>query len=64
MCVNNEELDLIFDVPDEMILNPEDISKLVGMHVESVRRWCREGKLESYCLETNILLLVKNLKSL
>lgn len=62
MCVNNEELDLIFDVPDEMILHPEDISKLVGMHVESVRRWCREGKLESYCFGNKYIIVGEKFK--
>lgn len=38
----------IFEVNDDEILHAEDIAKLVNMHVESVRRWCRTGKLTSY----------------
>lgn len=41
----NTTLHKLFDVPDNTILNPEDISKLLNMHVESVRRWCRQGSL-------------------
>ncbi|MBY0098689.1 helix-turn-helix domain-containing protein [Mesobacillus maritimus] len=38
----------IFDVQDDAVLHAEDIAKLVNMHTESVRRWCRTGKLPSY----------------
>lgn len=38
----------IFNVPDDSVLHIEDIAELVNMHVESVRRWCRTGKLSSY----------------
>lgn len=36
------------NIPDDMSLQLEEISSLVGMHIESVRRWCRSGKLKSY----------------
>ncbi|PLT31975.1 helix-turn-helix domain-containing protein [Bacillus sp. V5-8f] len=38
----------IFNVPDDAVLHAEDIAEMVHMHVESVRRWCRKGKLRSY----------------
>lgn len=42
------EIHPIFDVPDEAILLAEKIAELLGFHPESVRRWCRSGKLSSY----------------
>lgn len=38
----------IFQVDDNEILHVEEIAKLTKMHTESVRRWCRSGKLPSY----------------
>jgi len=38
----------MFQVDDEAILSPEEISQLIGMNVETVRRWCRQGKLDCY----------------
>lgn len=35
-------------IPDQMMLNPADISLLLNISKETVRRWCRTGKLESY----------------
>jgi excisionase family DNA binding protein len=45
---NSTYLHDIFEVPDSAILHPEDIADMTKMHVESVRRWCRSGKLSSY----------------
>lgn len=36
-------------IPDTMILVPQEIALLTGMSVESVRRWCRDGRISSYC---------------
>lgn len=42
-------LNKIFDaIPDEAVLCPEDISELLQRSNETVRRWCRSGKLPSY----------------
>lgn len=38
----------VFSVLDEEILHLEDIAQMTNMHIESVRRWCRRGKLPSY----------------
>jgi len=38
----------IFELQDDTVLHAEDIAELVNMHVESIRRWCRTGKLTSY----------------
>lgn len=32
-------------IDDEMMLAPSDISELVGVKTETVRNWCRQGKL-------------------
>ncbi|NRD80144.1 helix-turn-helix domain-containing protein [Bacillus sp. BRMEA1] len=38
----------IFEVADDAVLTPEEISEIVGFHSETVRRWCRSGKLDCY----------------
>lgn len=60
----NTTLHKLFDVPDNTILNPEDISKLLNMHVESVRRWCRRESSQVIHLEINTLSLALILNSL
>lgn len=63
MC--NEEsnsIHHIFQVPDETVLTPEDIAILVNMHVESVRRWCRNGKLPSYSFGSKYIILGEDFK--
>lgn len=35
-------------LPDEAILSPKDIAELLGRSNETIRRWCREGKLEAF----------------
>lgn len=52
----------IFNIPDEEILHPEEIAVLVGMHVESVRRWCRQGKLPSYCFGNKYIIVGEDFK--
>jgi len=39
---------LFLSIDDEKVMNPEEISKILNVHPESVRRWCRDGKLPSY----------------
>jgi Helix-turn-helix domain len=46
--VKSTKLHKIFEVEDDAILHLEDIADITQMHVESVRRWCRSGKLTSY----------------
>ncbi|MGX9134969.1 helix-turn-helix domain-containing protein [Rummeliibacillus sp. JY-2-4R] len=43
-----EKIHLLFEIEDFEILHVEEIAQLTKMHVESVRRWCRSGKLPSY----------------
>lgn len=35
-------------IPDESVLSPEDIAELLQRSKETVRRWCRTGKLPAY----------------
>jgi excisionase family DNA binding protein len=50
------ELSPLFDVPDDVVLHIEDIADLIGMHSESVRRWCRDGKMASYCFGNKYII--------
>jgi excisionase family DNA binding protein len=58
----NVELHPIFEVPDDSVLHIEDIAELTRMHKESVRRWCREGKMTSYCFGNKYLITGKDFK--
>lgn len=60
---NYQELSPLFDVPDDVILHIEDIADLVGMHPESVRRWCRDGKMVSYCFGNKYIVVGQDFKS-
>lgn len=39
---------LFLSIDDEKVMNAEEVSELLKVHPESVRRWCRNGKLPSY----------------
>jgi excisionase family DNA binding protein len=62
MVVNNENSHSIFDVPDDTVLRIEDIAQLTSMHPESVRRWCREGKLSCYCFGKKYIIVGEDFK--
>lgn len=32
-------------IDDETKLTPKDISEITGVHLETVRRWCRDGRI-------------------
>lgn len=53
----------IFKIPDEEILHPEDIALMINMHVESVRRWCRQGKLASYNFGNKYVIVGEDFKA-
>lgn len=59
----NASIHGIFDVEDEAILHPEDIAEVVNMHVESVRRWCRQGKLPSYSFGNKYIIVGEDFKN-
>lgn len=33
-------------IDDDIVLTPKNISNLIGVHEETVRRWCRSGRLK------------------
>lgn len=37
---------IINGIDDEAVLTPKNISNLIGVHEETVRRWCRNGNLK------------------
>lgn len=57
-----DEIHPIFNVPDEAILQAEEIAELLGFHVESVRRWCRQGKLHSYSFGNKYIIVGEDFK--
>jgi excisionase family DNA binding protein len=56
------KLHKIFEVEDDAVLHVEDIAKMTNMHVESVRRWCRTGKLSSYCFGNKYIIVGSDFK--
>lgn len=45
----NDELNEEFEaIPDKTTLSPSNIAKMLNVSLETVRRWCRQGKIRSY----------------
>jgi len=42
------DLHPMFDVNDNAALTPADIAKMMKIDEETVRRWCRTGRLRNY----------------
>ncbi|WP_047986080.1 helix-turn-helix domain-containing protein [Ornithinibacillus californiensis] len=61
--LTNYDIHDIFKITDEEILQPEDIANLINMHVESVRRWCRQGKLPSYNFGNKYIIVGEDFKN-
>jgi predicted site-specific integrase-resolvase len=38
---------IIQELDDEIILTTKNISRLIGVHEETVRRWCRKGYVKT-----------------
>lgn len=38
---------LLNSIDDDLLLTPNNIANLIGVHEETVRRWCRKGYLKS-----------------
>lgn len=34
-------------MPDKKYFRPDEVAKYLGVHVETIRRWIREGKIKS-----------------
>jgi excisionase family DNA binding protein len=43
-----QEIHEMFNVPDDAALTPAMIAKILNVHEETVRRWCRSGKIPCY----------------
>ncbi|CAM4026867.1 helix-turn-helix domain-containing protein [Paenibacillus alkaliterrae] len=60
---NTTKIHKIFDVEDDAVLHVEDIADITKMHVESVRRWCRSGKLQSYNFGNKYIVVGSDFKN-
>lgn len=58
-----EKFPVIDAIDDDMILTPKNISNLIGVHEETVRRWCRSGKLKYISPFGRYKILGKDFKS-
>lgn len=60
---NGINLPRIFEfLDDDLYLTPKDISELIGVHPETVRRWCRSKKLRIIAPTGHFKILGKDLK--
>jgi hypothetical protein len=60
---NTTKIHNIFNVEDDSVLHVEDIAHITKMHVESVRRWCRSGKLQSYNFGNKYIVVGSDFKN-
>ncbi|MGG1263301.1 helix-turn-helix domain-containing protein [Brevibacillus parabrevis] len=57
------KLNELFDaIPDECVLHPNDLSELLNLSQETVRRWCRQGKLPAYSWGGKYVILGSDVK--
>lgn len=59
----NYDIHKIFEVPDDAVLTPEEIASKLGFHIESVRRWCRDGKLDCYSFGGKYVIVGSDFKA-
>jgi excisionase family DNA binding protein len=57
------DINPLFDIPDDCILNPEQIAELLGVSLETVRRWCRTGKVSSYSFGGKYIIIGNDFKT-
>lgn len=61
---NKVNLPRIFEIiDDELLFTTNDISELLALHPETVRRWCRTGKLRIYAPGGQYKIQGKDLKN-
>jgi excisionase family DNA binding protein len=60
--LRNIKLHPIFNVSDDMVLNPEIISEMLGLGAPAVRNWCRSGKLPSYSFGGKYIIVGSDFK--
>jgi len=51
------------NIHDDLVMTPEDVSHLTGMSVQSVRRWCRDGKVDCYNFGGKYMIVGKDFKA-
>ncbi len=37
----------MINIPDKLQFRPDEAARLLGVHVETIRRWIREGKIQA-----------------
>lgn len=47
--IANELNSLFVAIPDEILFSPGQVAELLNKSEETIRRWCRQEKLKSYC---------------
>ncbi|NRF89869.1 helix-turn-helix domain-containing protein [Paenibacillus frigoriresistens] len=59
----NHEIDFLPEInpyfsaiPDEALFSPEQVAQILNKSVETVRRWCRQEKLRSYCKGAYVIM--------
>lgn len=53
----------IFEVADDAVLCPDEIASMLGFHIESVRRWCRDGKIDCYSFGGKYVIIGSDFKA-
>lgn len=43
-------------IPDEAVFSPEQVAQILNKSAETIRRWCRQQKLPSYCQGAYVIL--------
>ena len=51
-------------IEDDRVMSPEEISDLLGLSKETVRRWCRTGKLQNYNFGGKYIIVGSDFKDL
>lgn len=51
-------------IDDDAIFNPQDVAELLMVSLETVRRWCRTGKLTAYSFGGKYIIMGSDLKQL
>ncbi|WP_043929818.1 helix-turn-helix domain-containing protein [Bacillus sp. EB01] len=46
--LENKLTDEFLNIPDGATLRPSFVAEVLNVHIETVRRWLRSGKLKSY----------------
>lgn len=53
---------LFANIDDDVVLSCEDIAQFLCVHLETVRRWCRSGKLANYNFGGHFIIMGSDFK--